>query len=329
MRSQLKKCVGLAWDAAYAGGIAARLIRLRNHRYIAAYHRVVPPGVAEERWIERPMWISPESFAQNLDMFQTFGRVVPVEELLSTQRARTPLFAITFDDGWLDNLEVAAPILKSRGIPATLFVSTEAVFERKPFWVNEFIHAAKAAAQSGRQHLLNEVSGAPVTTAIPEQIRLTVERLKEVPEPERRAALCKFIAAVQPPPYDIDQEMLKPEQLRSLELAGFSFGAHSHSHEILKGVTHERAWLELTKPKQILEAFLGRTVSMFCYPNARFDPWVPAMAREAGYKYAFKIHNEPVPDADSAWTVPRYSIYEAVAHPGALIPRLLRMPGFV
>ena len=32
--------------------------------------------------------------------------------------------AITFDDGYRDNLEIAAPILKRRGLPATLFVAS-------------------------------------------------------------------------------------------------------------------------------------------------------------------------------------------------------------
>ncbi len=54
-----------------------------------------------------------------------------------TDRARggseRPLLAITFDDGYADNAEVAAPILLQQELPATFFVVTGAL-GREPHW---------------------------------------------------------------------------------------------------------------------------------------------------------------------------------------------------
>jgi peptidoglycan/xylan/chitin deacetylase (PgdA/CDA1 family) len=44
-----------------------------------------------------------------------------------------PVIAVSFDDGYLDNYENAAPILLKHGVPCTFFVSTEKVRDNKPF----------------------------------------------------------------------------------------------------------------------------------------------------------------------------------------------------
>jgi peptidoglycan/xylan/chitin deacetylase (PgdA/CDA1 family) len=64
---------------------------------------------------------SPLSLAE---LFEGFGR----------QRLPERAVAVTFDDGYTDNLEVAAPILLEYGIPATLFVATDLIDSGGPLW---------------------------------------------------------------------------------------------------------------------------------------------------------------------------------------------------
>ena len=65
--------------------------------------------------------ISPEAFARQVDWLARWRSVVPLVETLDSNRRRQ--VAITFDDGFRDNLTVALPLLEKHSLPATVFVA--------------------------------------------------------------------------------------------------------------------------------------------------------------------------------------------------------------
>ena len=83
---------------------------------ILVYHSISAPAVAMEGDID----ISPARFEQQLRWLSRTGRVVPLAETLNG--ARRNAIAITFDDGFRDNLTVALPLLEKFNLPMTLFV---------------------------------------------------------------------------------------------------------------------------------------------------------------------------------------------------------------
>jgi peptidoglycan/xylan/chitin deacetylase (PgdA/CDA1 family) len=89
---------------------------------ILAYHSV--DDRPEYRWS-----LAPEAFEAQMAALAARGaRVVPLAEIVRRLRAGEPLAgatAITFDDGYRDNLEVALPILERYGFPATVFICPE------------------------------------------------------------------------------------------------------------------------------------------------------------------------------------------------------------
>jgi len=85
---------------------------------ILVYHTISAPATALPGDID----ISPEKFAQQLRYLSRWHRVVPLNETLgSDSHARG--VAITFDDGFRDNLTVALPLLEKFRLPMTLFVA--------------------------------------------------------------------------------------------------------------------------------------------------------------------------------------------------------------
>lgn len=102
--------------------LGRRLSRLvtSNHAWIVAFHRVDDLGFPD------PLTCGTSEFADYCAFFARTFRVVPLSQQLD-QLGREQCggtLSITFDDGYLDNFENAAPILERFGLPATFFVAT-------------------------------------------------------------------------------------------------------------------------------------------------------------------------------------------------------------
>ena len=98
---------------------------------ILVYHRIVDgPRSA----LNVPPW----RFRQQMNFLRLHFRVVPLSGLIATLRHggefTAPTVAITFDDGYRDNLTEAAPVLAEFGLPATLFVAPGPQELGEPFW---------------------------------------------------------------------------------------------------------------------------------------------------------------------------------------------------
>src|ERR1700681_2053112 len=99
---------------------------------ILMYHHIAPPEVVPKDHVPLDGWNfthSPEGFERQLVELQQRGyRFVSLGGLVGNLKENgiepTKTVALTFDDGWLDNLFYAFPILKRLSIPATFFCTT-------------------------------------------------------------------------------------------------------------------------------------------------------------------------------------------------------------
>ena len=116
VRKRFKDLLGRVADAT---GVYAR--NFRSKMTVVTFHRV-------NDWMpEDGITCSSVRFEHFCRFFQRHFRVVPLSEQVAGCRAARDMggsLSITFDDGYRDNFEVAAPILRRLGLPATFFVAT-------------------------------------------------------------------------------------------------------------------------------------------------------------------------------------------------------------
>lgn len=108
----------------------ALLTRLgRGRLTVLNYHQVNDPA-------DDFSTVSTAAFRQQMQYLKDHYQVVPLSEAaarLRTAGKSERLVSITFDDGYADNARIAAPILRSLGLPACFFVSTDMIGSTTPF----------------------------------------------------------------------------------------------------------------------------------------------------------------------------------------------------
>jgi peptidoglycan/xylan/chitin deacetylase (PgdA/CDA1 family) len=96
---------------------------------ILGYHRVAP-----DRDV---LAVSPDAFRRQMEaLLESGSRIVRLDAALGLLAGAVPDYyvCVTFDDGYRDTLENAAPILRELGIPATVFVATAIIDGRANFY---------------------------------------------------------------------------------------------------------------------------------------------------------------------------------------------------
>jgi peptidoglycan/xylan/chitin deacetylase (PgdA/CDA1 family) len=259
----------------------------RNKLSILNYHQVLSEPDPLRPW-------EPDSTRFNWHMAllrRHFRPLSLIEALDHIEDGTLPSRAVcvTLDDGYLNNLEVALPILDRYQIPATVFVAT-AFSDGDNMWndrIIDLLAAIKAHAIDLEPVGLGRCTLGNVATRrlLANQI---INRLKYLAVEERSKKVDDLYAANGA--ISETRKMLYPEEVARLSRAGIEIGGHTHNHPILKGMTPGQQHGEIGRNKALLEQWTGKPVLGFAYPNGRFgkdmDGENLAVIRELGFRYA-------------------------------------------
>ena len=222
--------------------------------------------------------------------------------------------AITFDDGYADNAEVALPILKRHGLAASFFVST-GFLDGGRMWNDSVIECVRSCGQSDID--LGVFDLGRLSLASPALRRKAIDsllpKIKYMGLQDRQDAIrtLQNLAGVAELPVNL---MMRSEQVRELHRAGMEIGAHTVNHPILATLEPADAEREIEQGKRQLETILGAPVELLAYPNGRphrdYDASHVAMARRLGFRGAVSTAPGVSQSGDDLFQLPRFTPWD-------------------
>ena len=308
----------------------------RQPPLLLLYHRVA--DVLADPW---NLAVTPEHFADQLDVLTARGRLVTVRDLVETLRAgRTPrgAIAITFDDGYSDNLHAAGPLLERHGAPATFFVTPDfSSGSAEAFWWDELeqmllsagelpprirIETAEGAAtwalgsaavwtaEDARRHRRWRASDGMAPTPR-HATYLAIHRfLQALPTEPRRSVLSQLRAQI--PGAGECPPRLTREGVGKLADSGlFEIGAHTMSHPRLSALARASQEAEVLESRRALQDAVGEEIVSFAYPfggRHDFTAETVAAVRAAGFTGACAVTGTPIRRDLDPFVLPRFPV---------------------
>ena len=210
--------------------------------------------------------------------------------LWSRQALPARALAITFDDGYADNAEVALPILQKHGLRATFFVST-GFLDGGRMWNDTVIETLRACSLPQVDLSALGLGLRPLASNADRRagIDAVLPLIKYKPLQAREPALAALLQACAEPALP-DNLMMRSDQVQLLHAAGMEIGAHTVRHPILTATPDDAALAEISVGRAQLQRLTGAPVDVFAYPNGRpsrdYDRRHVEMVRQAGFRCA-------------------------------------------
>ncbi len=280
---------------------------------IVMYHAVVEQPLPVDDWCFIPV----ERFTAQLEYLAQRFEVLPLAEAvdrLGQGAIERPTLAITFDDGFQNNHDVAFPILRRLGLPATMFLTTGLIGTDRTVW---FCQLLDALARSSRPHLQWQGESLELGGRISRQ-RLSTRlqaALKRMPQPELQEEVSRIVSALGGSGVvgrDSPFRMLNPESVGTMARSGLiEFGAHTRTHAILSRLSEAEQREEIAASVHATEALAGQPCRLFAYPNGRaedYDRNTVAILREHGITAAVTTEPGANRAGGSPWALKRQGI---------------------
>ncbi len=265
--------------------------------------------------------VTPQHFAEHLEVLRKHGRPLPLQQLIQMIRdGKRPhrSVVVTFDDGYANNLHEAKPLLERHDVPATIFIATGQVGSEREFWWDELTRLLlQPGTLPATLHL--KINGSDYQWELHEAIvygeeeyrrqrdwrvrsehdpclrhtlcRALYELLQPLPECARRKTMDElFVWADVKPLSRSSRRTLTPDEVNQLGKDKLiEIGGHTVNHPNLALLSATAQRNEIEGSKIYLENILGRPVTSFAYPfggTSDYTAETVAAVRNAGFDCA-------------------------------------------
>jgi peptidoglycan/xylan/chitin deacetylase (PgdA/CDA1 family)/glycosyltransferase involved in cell wall biosynthesis len=292
--------------------IGARRSRPRGG-LILAYHRVASLSPDTHG-----LCVPADRFTDHMRYLAERCTPMSLEDLfLAAQSDALPerAVAVTLDDGYLDALTTAAPILVEHRVPATFFVNSERLNEEHEAW-HDIVERVLIPGEGLPPVLTIGVAGREtcLDMTTPDSRREALMTLHGSLLPmsctERRDVLGQLAAwsGLELTPRQ-DRRVLLGIEVQALSgIPGCAIGSHSARHLLLPVQPAEVQRAELLECKRLLEGLIGQPISSFCYPFGEHDETLASAVRQAGHLLAVTVEPGFITRSTDPMRLPRLEV---------------------
>lgn len=216
-------------------------------------------------------------FAQVCASLAIKGRALSMDEVISyheTGEGYPPYsFAITFDDGFENNVSVAAPVLADLGIPTMFYITSGFLDDNAMSWIDRIEYCLEYT-EAGRLQLpwhgeAQEFRSAEDRIRILDDIRHHAKRDHSLDLHVLADDI--YIQAGMVPVYEsehsLDQKMTWEQARKLAESELFSIGGHTHTHPVMSFLSPEELSREIDLSLEKIKEHTGKIVEHFSYPE--------------------------------------------------------------
>jgi len=307
-----------------------------NKAAILLYHRVATLPTDPQS-----LAVTPENFEEHLRILRKNYHPMALEDLVSalqTNRLPDGAVAVTFDDGYADNLYMAKPRLEKFDTPATVYVTTGQIAQTQEFLWDEFERLLLAPSHRLPENLELEIAGRVYRWELGADSVYSPEiaqkyhqwNVTDKNNPTARHLLYRQLTTevTLRPPQERQQvidefrrltgrmtevrsthRQMSIEELGQLVASGLiRVGAHTITHPRLSSCTTEEQHHEIHESKSYLEEILGQPVTSFSYPygtKSDYNDVSVQQVRKAGYRFACANNGEILWAGANLFELPR------------------------
>lgn len=287
------------------------------------YHRIA--DVPIDHW---GLAVSPANFEEQLHVMRRTRYPLPLTEFVRSLNAGTlprNAVAVTFDDGYVDNLLVGKSLLAAAGVSATVFLATGYIDREEGFWWDELERLILLGDWPGNcsfELVIREKSCIfEIDREISKHVDSAGERraavlsmlwnaLRRVDEKERRSNMTtlRTIFGSDGHRPSVSRAMTGDEVRRLIADDLVTIGAHTVTHPVLAGLETAACHREIIESKRACEALTGAPIAAFAYPYGDFDAQAREAVKSAGFSFACSTQRGPVTDASDVFALPRIQV---------------------
>jgi len=276
---------------------------------ILLYHRVADQPVDPFQ-----LCVTADNFRGHLEYLQRRAAVVPLSEM--PRKSTANRIAITFDDGYRDNAEIAAPAVAAAGLPVTWFITVGRLGGHR-FWWDRLTHAILGGHPLPAYLEIDLPSGQVWLSlrtweARRRALNLLHHRIRPLRPADVESVVDKVTSALDAPPPPPDSTTMTTDQLLAIARhPQADIGAHTLSHVQLRGQSIDLKRWEVIGSVTQLSSMLRRPIRSFAYPYGSpraVDREAQRLAKEAGCDLACSTNAGLVESGRGSYLLPRIAV---------------------